>query len=376
MMAKLEKALELQLERLSKALIDQEKARVIVPPERPLSGYWFGGGNMAEAPDGSLWLSGRYRNAGDSRTGLDLGDRGRELALFRSDDRGASWRKVLGLDKKQLSPDGLEVLSIEGSALRITAEGTELYVSSEKRRPYPQEVSSYLKPGTGVWSTELLSASNPEALAGAAVTTVLRSDDPARLHIKDPFLYASCSGERFLFFCHHPYLWSSSSTGYARLEGSLPGAPDYSFLEHGTTWDVAISRTTSILDVPRMGAFADAPACSLVFYDGGECLRSHEEHVAAKRRPRGHSCEELGGVGYFSGATEGMAQGAAFGKVERLSPLFPAFVSPWGTGSSRYVNVLACEDGLYASWQQSQADRSQALVLNYLPMEELGRMLE
>ncbi|MEI6387712.1 MAG: sialidase family protein [Spirochaetota bacterium] len=374
-MAKLEKSLELRLERLSKALVDQEKARVIVAPERPLSGYWFGGGNMVEAPDGSLWLSGRYRNAGDSRTGLDLGDRGRELALFRSEDRGVTWNKVLGLDKKQLSPDGLEVLSIEGSALRITGRGTSLYVSSEKRRPYPQEVASYLKPGTGVWSIELLSAASPEALADAQVSTVLWSDDPERLHIKDPFLYATRCGERFLFFCHHPYLWSSSNSGYAPLEGGLPGEPDYSFLERGRTWDVAISRTTCILDVPRVGAFAGAQACSLVFYDGGECLRSHEEHAEAKRRPRGHSCEELGGVGYFSGTVEGPTEGAGFGNVERLSALFPAFVSPWGTGSSRYVTVLACEEGLYASWQQSQPDRSQALVLNMLPMDEVRRML-
>ena len=51
------------------------------------TGFWFGGGNMVQDHDGTLWLVGRYRNHGDSRTGLGAGERGLELALFRSDDR-------------------------------------------------------------------------------------------------------------------------------------------------------------------------------------------------------------------------------------------------------------------------------------------------
>ncbi|MEI6876683.1 MAG: hypothetical protein WCL50_16320, partial [Spirochaetota bacterium] len=357
-----DRALEAKLLNFSRALIDQEKARVIVPPERAESGYWFGGGNLAMDPEGTLWLTGRYRSAGDSRTGLDLGDRGRELAIFRSLDRGRSWKKVLGLGKEDLRASGREVLSIEGSALRFRDGQVELFVSSEKRLPYPEPVSAFMKPGTGVWTIERMVASSVEGLAGSGIETVLESHDPGTLHVKDPFLYDSPSGTSFLFFCHHPFIWSSSNSGFAVLDGSTVGSPDFSFLPRGRTWDVAISRATCILDLPRLGHLADTPPISLVFYDGGECLRRHDEHAAAAKRRRGHSCEELGGVGYFSGGD--------FAAVERLSPLFPAFESPWGSGSSRYVDVLHAAEGFYATWQQAQKDCSQALVMNFMPMDE------
>jgi hypothetical protein len=362
---------EAKLLALARALIDQEGARLVIPPEKPAQGYWFGGGNLAVAPDGALWLCGRYRNAGDSRTGLDLGDRGRELALFRSEDGGASWRKRLSLGKADLAPSGREVLSIEGSALRFVNEEVELFVSSEKRIAYPESVSDYLKPGTGVWTIERLLAPSVEELAAAPAVTILESADPERLHLKDPSLHRSAAGEDLLFFCHHSFNWSSTNSACMRLpstEGGAPGPVDFEFLPRGRTWDVAITRVTSVIDLPAIGAFAGMPRVSLVFYDGGECLRSHEEHAAARRRPRGHSCEELGGLAYY---LDGDRSG-----IMRLSPLFPAFVSPWGTGSSRYVSVLSTDRGLSATWQQSQPDRSQALVMNSLSMEEALELLD
>ena len=92
-----------QLTRFALALIDQQQARVIVPPMQPESGFWFGGGNLVEAEDGTLYLVGRYRNAGDSRIGLAAGERGFELSIFSSSDRGRSFQKVLQLDKADLS---------------------------------------------------------------------------------------------------------------------------------------------------------------------------------------------------------------------------------------------------------------------------------
>ena len=40
-----------------------------------------------------------------------------------------------------------------------------------------------------------------------------------------------------------------------------------------------------VLDVPQVGAFADRQV-SLVFYDGGECLRDLDPHTGAVKRPR------------------------------------------------------------------------------------------
>lgn len=349
-----------RLRDLAHALVNPSAARIAVEPMRPSAGYWFGGGNMARAADGTLYLTGRYRNAGDSRTGLDLGDRGKELAIFSSADDGATWTKVLSLDKKavcrnlDVAAGGEEALSIEGSALRFTGSGVELYVSSEKALPYPEAVADYRKHGTGIWTIERFTAADVPGLAGADAWTVLSCDNPETLHIKDPYLYQSRYGQAYLFFCHHSFNWSSSSTGYVRLGDAGPAGPAvYGCYDHGHTWDVAITRGTCAVPVPSSVAPAGT---GLVFYDGGESLRNLDEHSRAVRRPRGYSCEELGGLGYYTDDDPT--------SFVRISTLFPEFVSPHGTGSIRYVDVLAVNGGLVATWQQSQPDGSQALMIN------------
>ena len=107
---------------------------------------------------------------------------------------------------------------------------------------------------------------------------------------------------------------------------------------------------------------------SLLFYDGGECVRNHDEHKHAVTRPRGYSCEELGGLAYVTGGD--------FSRVERLSEFRPLFVSPHGTGCSRYVDVLETDDGYYATWQQSQPDGSQPLVMNFVPQSVVRELFE
>ena len=68
-------------------------------------------------------------------------------------------KKVIGFSKADLSRPGAEVLSIEGVALHRQPDGTwELFISSEKDRPYPTGYGNYQKAGTGVWSIDRLTA--------------------------------------------------------------------------------------------------------------------------------------------------------------------------------------------------------------------------
>lgn len=368
-MSRLLAELELRLENLARALVDQEQAEVIVPPQQASEGFWFGGGNMVESPDGTLQIVGRFRNHGDSRTGLEAGQRGLELAVFESEDQGSTWEKVLSFSKPDLNVAEKEVLSIEGSAIRWTSAGVELFVSTEKDGVgYPGGFESYLKPGTGVWTIERLAASSLDDLSDATIETVIECRDPRWLHVKDPFLYERSSGDINVLFCSHPFGWSSSNTGYVTCSsgGSSFSEPVYDFFPRGTTWDVAMTRGTCVVDVPRIGAFENIDA-SLVFYDGGESLRNLDEHASAVKRPRGYSCEELGGAAYI---TDG-----SFAQVERLSKNLPFFISPHGTGCSRYVDVLTTAWGMYATWQQSQPDCSQPLVMNFLSNDDVARIL-
>ena len=356
---------------LAKALIDHDAARVVVEPQQRSTGFWFGGGNMAQAADGSLYLVGRYRNHGDSRTGLGAGERGLKLAIFRSTDDGQTFEKALSWSKPELNVGDREVLSIEGSALRIDANGAELFVSTEKSGiGYPSEIADYLKPGTGVWTIERLAASSVEELKNATPETVLECRDPRFIHVKDPFLYEPPNGDLMLLFCSHPFCWSSSNTGYATraADADVFAEPVCDFFRRGFTWDVAMTRGTAVVDVPAIGAFADQPPVSLVFYDGGECLRNMDEHSSAVTRPRGYSCEELGGLAMITNSDPHT--------IERLSITESLFVSPQGTGCNRYVDVLTTASGMYATWQQSHDDLSQPLMLNSLTMDEVEEILK
>jgi len=353
-------ACEQKLIEFARALINQQQAKTVVPPQQRSSGFWFGGGNMAQASNGDLYICGRYRNHGDSRTGLASGERGLEFAVFKSAPDAQSFEKVVSIPKQGLSVDGLEVLSIEGAALYFSDRGVELFISTEKAGlRYPQEIASYLKPGAGVWTIEHAVAADVSSLASAPLCTVLKSDDPQYLHVKDPFVYKTAKNELALLFCTHPFSWTCSNTAYAlRAAGSDAfSQPDYSFFPRGNTWDVAMTRGTSLLDVPASAA-CDGQQVTLVFYDGGESLRNLDQHQAAVKRPRGYSCEEIGGLGYMLNGD--------FNNIIRLSRNEPLFISPSGTGCSRYVDVLYTGEQFHATWQQSQDDLSQPLVMHSL----------
>ena len=121
------------------------------------------------------------------------------------------------------------------------------------------------------------------------------------------------------------------------------------------------------MQVPCVGILKDLPPLSLYFYDGAECLRQHDENTKAVSRPRGYSCEEIGGLAWGFDKD--------FPNMERLSVNFPLFISPYGTGCSRYISTLCTDTALHAAWQQSQDDLSQPLVGHSLDMEEVEKTL-
>lgn len=354
-----------RLSAFARKLVDQKAARIVVPPYENREGFWFGGGNLSVGPDGRFYLVGRYRNFGDSRTGLGSGTRGLELALFGSDDGAKTFTRILSFTKADLNVGSRKVISIEGAKLLFGEGGVELFVSTEKGGiDYPRGLEPFLKPGTGVWTIDHLRAPSVAELAEAQIDTLIECRDPRWLHVKDPVVHRTANGDTVLYFCTHPFNWSSANTGMAvrPAGGRSFGEPDYERFPRGFTWDVAASRVTSLCPLPRTGAFASRREPVLLFYDGAESMRRYDEHASAVHRPRGYSCEELGGAAF--------ADSAESGRIERLSQTLPEFISPNGTGCSRYIDVLATEDGYYVTWQQSQHDRSQPLVMNFVARDE------
>jgi len=334
------------------ALLDNESFSTLIPPTQDHAGFWFGGGNIV-FHNGTFLLIGRYRDAGDSRYGTEKGRRGFKVSVYASKTFDSEWVEVATVRKPE------NVLSFEGTALFVSAEGRiHAYVSSEKKKKYPTEVAAYQKSGTGIWSIDEYEFNADAKTLKLLRESVISSEDPVYLHVKDPNV-TKMNGETVVFFASSPFSWTSTSTGlYSASEtkfGVLPG---------GITWDVAVSRLTCRVPIP----ISSKRAVSLYFYDGAECVHDHERPkesesdakslkksaVVKKSPPRGHSCEEVGGicVGYDD----------EFPRMKRVSVLRPEFWSPSGTGSSRYVSVLAHGDSYYVIWQRSNSNGAQPLV--------------
>jgi hypothetical protein len=357
-------ALSRRLLDVARRFVTPGQAELLVAPRLPEPGFWFGSGSLCEDADGTLLLCGRYRNGGDSRVGVEAGPRGAELAVFRSADGGATFGHVGSLLKADLCPPGETVLSIEGSCLVRDGAGLALYVSTEKVRGYPERHAEAQKPGTGVWSIDVVRAASAAELLGARPALLLRSDRPETLHVKDPQVFGL--GDRTLMlYCTHPFSWTSSNTGLAELrpDGGVRVLTE-ALLPRGPVWDVAVSRVTARVALPAEGVLTGLPALSLWFYDGAECMHDH----SGGGRPRGYSCEELGGVAV--GCDEDPTQ------LLRLSVEGPLFVSPHASGCNRYVSVFDAGDGYIVIWQEACADGSQPLVINRVSRDDVLEILK
>lgn len=361
----MDREIENKLVDLARNLIDQERARVVIEPYQRGAGFWFGAGKIRKDREGRLVLTGRYRNYGDSRLGTKVGERGLELAIFVSQDDGKTFEKIRSWSKKDLEHDGKEVLSIEGSCLYF-GEKVQLFLSLERERPYPKGFENYQKEGTGVWEIDVMEGESIETISHHTLRNVLSSTDPGNLHLKDPLLF-DLNGRTYMIFCQHPFCWTCSYSGLAVREGDKFRILSQDILPRGYTWDVAVTRITERLPIPPIGIFRDLPPISLYFYDGAECMKEHSQSEKGVRRPRGYSCEEIGGLAY--------GIDSEFPLLHRLSLNFPLFCSPEGTGSSRYVSAFLDEDKIYAIWQRSFPDLSQPLVLNAMELEEVERIL-
>ena len=158
----LSEKLENKLLDLGRRLIDQQSSRIIVQPLGNSFGYWFGGGNICVSKSGEILVTGRFRNEGDARTGTGAGARGLECSVFSGNSPDASFEKVLSFSKEDLSHTE-DVVSIEGVSLinhPDTDDSYEFIISTEKKTAYPKTLINFQKPGTGVWSIDLLKSEN------------------------------------------------------------------------------------------------------------------------------------------------------------------------------------------------------------------------
>jgi len=388
------------LVRLTQSMVNQEKAQKLIEPMDHKPGFWFGGGNVVESNVrvGELWLCGRYRNVGDSRKGATAGERGVACAIFRCEAAANAFDLVHYWTKPDLAKAVKEIYSIQSTEI-ISIEGTclhwnesqqlwQFYISTEKHVSYPDSVKQYQKHGTGIWSIDRVSARKLEDLAlfskdevpKVLLEPVLSSMNPAYLHFKDPFVYSfiHANGRTMngMIFSNAPFSWSSSNTGFAIEDQEKPGyvlvTPEY--VSRGSCWDVAETRISCRCAIPAWGKLAKYavvtnPYVYLYFYDGAECITEHKQHSLSINRARGWSSEELGGFFIECPAETPV-------RLRRVSEHFPMFISPYGTGSCRYVSACWTSLGLFTCWQQAQEDGSQPLVYTLISSADVKHIID
>ena len=136
--------------------------------------------------------------------------------MTREQATSDDFQKVLSFSKEDLSHTE-EVVSIEGVSLipdSTSDTGFEFIISTEKKSAYPKNLINFQKPGTGVWSIDLLQSENGlDSFKLDEMSTIARSEKGSTLHYKDPVAFTSNDGHTHIVFCHHPFSWSSSNSG-------------------------------------------------------------------------------------------------------------------------------------------------------------------
>ena len=190
-----------QLRELGLRLIDQNSAKILIPAQKQEPGFWFGGGNIIQEKNGRILICGRYRNAGDSTTGTGAGERGLEFSIFAGESTNADFSKILSFSKQDLAHSS-EIVSIEGGCLlqNTQSDKIELFISTEKKIAYPKALINFQKPGTGVWTVDLLQGTKAESIDLNSIQTVASSGNGNTLHVKDPVAFNSSNGDTELIY--------------------------------------------------------------------------------------------------------------------------------------------------------------------------------
>ncbi|GAA4600715.1 hypothetical protein GCM10023195_00840 [Actinoallomurus liliacearum] len=307
--------------------IDAAAGIVVLDAERPEPGYWVGGAGVTY--DGErFWLTYRQRRP----RGLDR-ERGWRCAVAVGDD-GVHFTDAWSVRKDELGSP-----SMERCRLTVTPDGGyQLFIS-------------YVDPADRRWRIDALTADDPSRFDVGAARPVLTAASTGTEGVKDPYVLVA-GPVTYLFASYaapRPDLSAAAhATGDIYAVGatvhptgvavSLDGGAEFQWhgevLPVGAGWDRYQARLNSV--VPAAGGY-------LGFYDGSA---GHEENYEER-------C--------------GIAVSADLFTWRRLTPDAPWAVSPYGTGSLRYVDALLVDDEWWLYYETARPDGSHDLRLTRWP---------
>ena len=301
---------------------DPEVGTVVREPDGSGAGYWVGAPTVYHDPaDGRYYMSYRIRRPRP--------DRGVENRIAVSDD-GVTFEDIYTLHK-----DALGTESIERCCVYRTDDGKFHYAIS------------CVDPADRKWRTDVLTADDPSSLDASSALPVLTAYDIQGEGVKDPNVYR-IGGQYVMLLSYAPRPSRRTVGGNMHGTGDVynPGiTKSHSGLAtshdgYAWTWE------GDILTPPdegwdqyaaRLGTIAWTPPVFVGLYDGSRDVGGNYEERC------------------------GLATSYDLRTWRRLTPEGPWVVSPHGTESVRYVDVVADGSGWLYYYEMARADGSHDL---------------
>ncbi|MBT3268746.1 hypothetical protein HN371_16445 [Candidatus Poribacteria bacterium] len=301
---------------------DPEAGTVVREPDGAGSGYWVGAPTVYHDPaDARYYMSYRIRRPRP--------DRGVENRIAVSED-GVTFDDIYRLHKDDLGTE-----SIERCSVYRTDDGQFHYAVS------------YVDPADRKWRTDVLTAADPSGFDTGAALPVVTAYDIGGEGVKDPNVYR-IGGQYVMLLSYAPTPSQRTvggdmhgtgdvyNTGITKSHSGLATSHD----GYNWTWEGDImSPPDKGWDqyAARLGTIVWTPPVFVGLYDGSHDVSENYEERC------------------------GLATSADLRTWRRLTVAGPWVMSPHGTGSVRYMDVLADGESWLYYYEMVRADGSHDL---------------
>jgi len=315
-----------------------QRARVVREPEAAGAGYWTGApGVFYDHDEQAFYLTYRIRRPrGVAR------DRGGEARIARATDP-QHFEDVWSVTK-----DRYDTASIERSAIRRGRDGLWRYFTS------------FVDPADGRWCVSVLRDSDPRRLDPFRARRLFTGLPLGLEGVKDPWILEEAGAYYMLLSVAVPTPRTRDAshetmdifnTGECVSATGLARSRDLDswewlgvvFAPGASGWDAYCRRINTI--VRHAGRY-------VAFYDGSA---SHSENYEEKT---------------------GLAVSRDLRDWSTLTPRGPAFTSPHASGSLRYLDAVATDDGMWAFYEVARTDGAHELRVAQLKLDDLTAVVE
>jgi hypothetical protein len=293
---------------------EPEEGETVLVPEAAGPGYWVGAPSVVAVDDGRrVLLSYRRRRPRDG----SAEERGHMAAIAESSDGGLTFSDIWAITKSDVGTSSLERFCLRPGA---SDDDWLLYTSWED------------PPSSGRWRVDVMRAAAPDQFSLASAVPVLLPGDIGVDAVKDPYVL-SHDGQVLLFVSTFLTPTGPAPTSLATSADGTHFSWQGEVFGVGDGWDAYQARLSSVVALP--GGF-------LAYYDGAASAADDtEEHC-------------------------GVAVSTDLRHWRRVTVEGPCLVSPYATGSLRYVEALTIGGTAWVYYEYTRPDGSHELRRNRL----------